>query len=179
MAKKGVRLAVLIDHFVNEVGAIFPPRRMEEEGYSVTILTSTGEAQVNGEFGMVLSNVLKVGGSIRDADPADYDGVICAGGYAPDYLRSLPEVLSFVRALDQEGKLVAFIGHGAWIPMSAGLLKGRSAVTSRRIRSDLENAGAIWVDKPCVIDGNLVSGDLDYGAFCRGIVSVIEGGRVS
>jgi protease I len=36
-------------------------------------------------------------------------------------------------------------------------LQGKRATGSRGIKDDLENAGAIWVDEPVVVDGNLIS----------------------
>jgi protease I len=75
----------------------------------------------------------------------------------PNKLRRDAKVLSLTREFFAQGKLVAFICHGGWILISAGILKSRRATGSRGIKDDLENAGAIWVDKPVVTDGNLIS----------------------
>lgn len=53
--------------------------------------------------------------------------------------------------------MIAFICHGGWVPISAKILKGRKATGTVAIKDDLENAGAIWVDEPVVIDGHLIS----------------------
>jgi putative intracellular protease/amidase len=66
-------------------------------------------------------------------------------------------VLALTREFFEQGKLVAFICHGGWIPISAKILNGKRATGSAGIKDDLENAGAIWVDEPVVIDGQLVS----------------------
>ncbi len=52
---------------------------------------------------------------------------------------------------------MAFICHGGWIPISAKILIGRRVTGSLGIKDDLENAGAIWVNEPVVVDGNLIS----------------------
>jgi predicted dithiol-disulfide oxidoreductase (DUF899 family) len=75
-------------------------------------------------------------------------------------------------------KLVAFICHGGWIPISARILKGKRATGSLGIKDDLENAGAIWVDEPVVVDGNLISSrtPLDLAPFANAMVEFLQRG---
>ncbi|HEX5400040.1 MAG TPA: type 1 glutamine amidotransferase domain-containing protein, partial [Verrucomicrobiae bacterium] len=94
---------------------------------------------------------------LDDARSQDFCGLLVPGGFMPDKLRREPKVLSLTREFFEQGKLVAFICHGGWIPISAKILKGKCATGSRGIKDDLENAGAIWVDEPMVADGNLIS----------------------
>jgi protease I len=72
--------------------------------------------------------------------------------------------------------LVAFICHGGWIPISARILRGRKATGSLGIRDDLENAGALWVDEPVVVDGNLISSRTprDLAPFGKAMVGFLE-----
>jgi protease I len=88
---------------------------------------------------------------------ADYAGLLIPGGFMPDKLRRHKDVLRLTREFFEAGKLVAFICHGGWIPISAKILKGKRTTGSLGIKDDLENAGAIWVDEPVVVDGNLIS----------------------
>jgi protease I len=44
------------------------------------------------------------------------------------------------------------------IPAYAGCLQGRRIATVAKCRRDVESAGGICVEEPCVVDGNLVSG---------------------
>ena len=76
----------------------------------------------------------------------------------------------------EQGKLVAFISHGGWIPISANILAGKRATGSLGIKDDLENAGAIWVDAPVVVDGNLVSSRTpkDLAPFARAMVDFLQ-----
>ena len=93
----------------------------------------------------------------------------------PDKLRRVPEVLHLTREFHAQGKLVAFICHGGWIPISAKILKGKRATGTTAIKDDLENAGAIWVDEPVVIDGNLISSRTpkDLAAFGKAMVGFL------
>jgi protease I len=55
------------------------------------------------------------------------------------------------------GKLVAHICHGGWMAASAGICRGFKMTSTPGIKDDLENAGALWVNEPAVIDRNMVS----------------------
>ena len=93
----------------------------------------------------------------------------------PDKLRRDPEVLRLTREFFEAGKLVAFICHGGWIPISAKILKGKRATGSLGIKDDLENAGATFVDEPVVIDGNLISSRTprDLAPFAKAMVDFL------
>jgi protease I len=168
-----LRIAVLLEHLANELGAIYSTYRLAEEGFRVDILTPDGGPKLAGHSGMALDRFIKVHGRIADADPEDYDAVMCPGGFSADRLRAMPEVQSFLQGLHRADKILAHIGHGAWIPLSAGVLKGRKATCSPQIAGDLINAGVAVVDVPVVVDGNLISGS-DYGALFRELVRVLR-----
>ena len=93
----------------------------------------------------------------------------------PDKLRRDARVIQLTRDFHASGKLVAFICHGGWIPISAKILSGRRATGSLGIKDDLENAGAIWVDQPVVIDGHLISSRTpkDLAPFAKAMVDFL------
>lgn len=113
---------------------------------------------------------------IDDVSAADYDGLIIPGGYAPDFLRRYDSVLKLVQDFDNEKKLVAFICHAGWVPISAKILKAKRTTGLIAIKDDLINAGAIWEDSPVVIDGNLISSRRpnDLPCFCNAIINFLE-----
>ncbi|HTJ00692.1 MAG TPA: DJ-1/PfpI family protein, partial [Dongiaceae bacterium] len=96
--------------------------------------------------------------------------------FMPDKLRRDAKVLALTREFFEQGKLVAFICHGGWIPISAKILRGRRVTGSLGIKDDLENAGAIWVDAPVVADGNLISSRTprDLAAFGEAMVKFLD-----
>jgi protease I len=55
------------------------------------------------------------------------------------------------------GKTVAAVCHGPWMLAEADVLGGRSVTSWPSIRTDLVNAGAEWVDREVVEDGNLIT----------------------
>lgn len=95
----------------------------------------------------------------------------------PDKLRRDAKVLQLVRDFHEQGKLVAAICHGGWIPISAGVYKDVRVTGSPGIRDDLVNAGAIFEDASVVVDRHFVSSRKpdDLPDFCKGMLSVLGG----
>jgi protease I len=83
--------------------------------------------------------------------------VVIPGGFAPDELPRSGDVFELVQAFHAASKPIAFICHAGWVPISAGILKGRKATSVDAIRDDMVNAGVEWIDEPCVVDSNLIS----------------------
>jgi protease I len=101
---------------------------------------------------------------------------VIPGGYAPDKLRRSKAVLGLVEAFNAAAKPIAFICHAGWVPISAGILKGRRATSVDAIRDDMVNAGADWIDEACVVDGNLISARVpgDLGPWMKALLAALE-----
>jgi protease I len=95
--------------------------------------------------------------SFRDARADDYAGLFLSGGRAPEYLRYDEHLLALVRAIFAAGKPVAAICHGIEILTAAGVIGGRTVTTVAKCALDAEQGGAKYVDRPVVVDGNLVT----------------------
>jgi protease I len=109
-------------------------------------------------------------------ESADFQGLICPGGWMPDKLRRYEKVQSLTREFAQAGKMVAAICHGGWIPISANVYRGVRVTGSPGIKDDLINAGAIFEDSPLVVDRHFVSSRKpdDLPAFCQGMLEVLS-----
>ena len=145
-------ILTFVDDLYEDLELWYPKLRLEEAGYKTT-LAGLELKIFRGKNGYPATADALIG----DVKTADFAGLLIPGGFMPDKLRREPKVLSLTREFFEQGKLVAFICHGGWIPISARILDGKRATGSRGIKDDLENAGAIWVDEPVVLDGNLVS----------------------
>ncbi len=130
----------------------YPVHRLREEGVQVDFAAEKPGKYI-GKYGVPCEVEL----SFKDIDPKDYDGLLVPGGWAPDKLRRFPEVLNIVRSMNDDGKVIGEICHAGWVLISAGILKGKTVTSTPGIKDDMENAGAVWVDEPSVIDGNIVS----------------------
>lgn len=111
--------------------------------------------------------------TLDEARAEDYAGLVLPGGTLnSDKIRTNEQAQAFVKAFLDAGKPVAPICHGAWILTEIGALEGRTLTSTPRIRTDLVNAGATWVDEEFHADGNLLSSrsPRDLPAFNAGIV---------
>ena len=95
--------------------------------------------------------------AFRDVKPADYCGLFVTGGRAPEYLRYDKDLLRITRHFFDAGKPVAMVCHGIEILTAAGVIAGRTLTTVAKCALDVEQGGARYVNRSCVVDGNLVS----------------------
>jgi protease I len=145
-------LLAFLDDVYEDLELWYPKLRLEEAGYGMrlaaeSLKTYTGKHGYPATADALISQVAS----------QDFLGLLIPGGFMPDKLRRDPKVLALTREFFEQGKMVAFICHGGWIPISAKILAGKRVTGSRGIKDDLENAGGIWVDEPVVIDGQLIS----------------------
>jgi protease I len=149
----------------------YPKIRLEEEG-AATVVAGTGEKTYQGKRGYPIS----VDTSVDEISAAEFDGLVIPGGYAPDIMRRSRKLLQLTREIFEAGKPVAFICHAGWVPISAGIVKGKRGTSVGAIKDDLVNAGLLWEDSPVVVDGNLISSrtPADLPQFCRALIAALE-----
>ncbi|NGM70363.1 protease [Natronolimnobius sp. AArcel1] len=145
-------------------------------------LTATESKPVTGRFGTPLPPEVMAEGNryetvdFEDLTLEDLDCVLYPGGFSPDHLRVVPEVVEFTREAYEEGLIVASICHGPWMLVEADLAEGRDICAYEAIHTDLENAGATVVDEPAVQDGNIVTGRVpdDLPEFSEAVEAALE-----
>lgn len=149
----------------------YPKIRLEEEG-ARTVVAGLGEKTYQGKKGYPITVDL----SVDEVRASDYDALVIPGGYAPDIMRRSEKLLDVTRQIHAAHKTIAFICHAGWVPISAGILRGRRVTSVRAIRDDLVNAGAEWIDEPVVVDGNLISSRTppDLPHFCRALIKALS-----
>jgi protease I len=149
----------------------YPKIRLEEEG-ARTVVAGTGEKTYQGKRGYPLT----VDTSVDEITADRFDGLVIPGGYAPDIMRRSQKLLQLTREIYQAGKPVAFICHAGWVPISAGIVRGKRGTSVGAIKDDLVNAGLLWEDSPVVVDGNLISSrtPADLPVFCKALIAALE-----
>ena len=165
------KIAVLIEDKYQVLEVWYPYLRLREEGIE-TVFVGTGKKQYLSKDGYPAEEEI----AVKKAEACEFDGVIIPGGYAPDLLRRYKEIISFVREIYQQQKLVAAICHAGWVLVSADVLKGRKATCFYAIKDDIVNAGAEFIDRDVVVDGNLITSRTPYDlpAFCREIIKFLK-----
>lgn len=146
------KVAILVDDMFEDAEFIYPYYRLLEAGLTVDIV---GKKRIvyRGKHG----TTAKATETIHGLKSSDYDAVYVPGGYAPDRLRREPEMVAFVKALYEEGKVVCAVCHGPSLLVSADILKGKKVTAYHSIKDDLENAGAYYTDKPVEQDGKIIT----------------------
>lgn len=170
MKLAGKRVAVLAETMYQELELWYPVYRLREEGAEV-IIVGAGKPEYQSKLGYPV----KADTSAEQANAADFDAVIVPGGYAPDYMRRNAAMVRLVREAYEQGKVVAAICHAGWMLISAGILRGKTATSYPSIKDDIINAGAQYVDREVVRDGNLITARWpdDLPAFCREIIGAL------
>ena len=142
-----------------------PYQRLTAAGYRVLVVGETPGEEVTGKNGTA---VMRVDATVHGLDPHEFAALVIPGGHAPDALRMNADIVAFVRRFAQTGKPIAAICHGPQLLIEADAVRDRTLTSWPSVRKDLENAGATWVDREVVEDGNLITSrkpdDLD--AFC-------------
>ena len=95
--------------------------------------------------------------TITEADPAEYDAMVIPGGRGPANLRKHPEAVELVKRFFDTGKTVAAICHGPQMLASADVLRGKTITGYKKIKDEMLEAGANFIDQPVAIDANLIT----------------------
>ena len=114
--------------------------------------------------------------AFRDMRADDYVGVFLSGGRAPEYLRYDQDLLRVIKAICDAGKPVASVCHGIELLTAADCIGGKTVTTVAKCALDCQQGGAIYVDKPTVIDGNILTARTwhDNTPFLHEFVSMLK-----
>jgi protease I len=153
----GKRVAILVAEGFEQVELTEPRKALQQAGARAEIV-SPEQGKVQGFKHHDKGDEFPVDVTLDRANPNDYDALVLPGGVAnPDELRTLPKAVDFVRSFFERGKPVAAICHGPWTLIEADVVRGKEVTSWPSLHTDLTNAGARWVDREVVVDGNLVT----------------------
>jgi protease I len=156
MALEGKKIAFLVAaEGVEQVELTEPWKTVEQGGGQPVLIVGGEQKQVQAFNHLDKADTFDVDLPVGRAGVEDYDGLILPGGVAnPDFLRTVPEAVAFVRGFVEAGKPVAVICHGPWTLVEADVVRGRRITSWPSLKTDLANAGAEWTDEEVVIDTN-------------------------
>src|SRR6201747_1947221 len=150
----GKRVAMLVEDEFEDRELTGPLEALRSAGATVTIIGPTAGAQFSGKRGEAVVTSDLAAGAAR---MKDFDALVIPGGHAPDKMRMRHAMVDLARDAMEANKPVAAICHGPQLLISANALRGRTLTCWPSIAIDVKNAGGLYVDKPVVEDGNLIT----------------------
>jgi protease I len=168
---KGKTAAIIATDEFEDLELFHPMYRLQEEGIKTIVVGLTMDP-IKGKKGYSITP----NASIDEVNAKKFDFLIVPGGKSPEKLRLNQKILRFVKEFDTQGKPIAAICHAGQVLASAGIVKNRTITCVAGIRDDMINAGAHYIDKAIVIDGNLVTSRVpsDLPEFARAIIEVFR-----
>src|SRR5262249_20719827 len=150
----GKRVAMFVEEGFEDRELTGPLEALRAAGATVTIVGPAAGAEFRGKRGQAVVTSDVAAGSVR---AQDFDALVIPGGHAPDKMRMRHAMVDLARDAMEAGKPVAAICHGPQLLISANVLRGRTLTCWPSIAIDVKNAGGLYVDKPVVEDGNLIT----------------------
>lgn len=174
MNLSGKRVAVLVEQQYQEMEVWYPVYRLREAGCEVVLVGP----EAGKTYASKLGYPAKSDAAAADLSADKFHGVVIPGGFSPDYIRRSESMLKLVRDLFAQGKPVAAICHGPWVLCSTPALKGKTATCFHSIKDDIVNAGATYVDREVVVDGNVITSRKpdDLPAFMLALMELLRKG---
>ncbi|RLS43565.1 MAG: DJ-1/PfpI family protein [Planctomycetota bacterium] len=182
------KVLIIVGDATETVDTLYPYYRLQEGGY--TPVVAAPEKRV---YQMVMHEVrpgwtitrewegyqIKADLAFSEVREEDYLGIFFSGGRAPEYIRYDTDLVRITKHFFDTNKPVASVCHGVEIPAYAGCVTGRQMATVPKCRFDLEICGGTFVDAPCVVDGNLVSGRTfhDHGYYMGPWIKLLDAAR--
>lgn len=172
------KVAILATDGFEESELLEPQRALEKAGAEVHIISLKSgsiKAWDKDDWG----KEVEVDMPVSKARAEDFDALMLPGGVMnPDKLRIDEKAIEFIKGFVKSGKPIAAICHGPWTLIEAGAVVGRRMTSWPSLKSDLTNAGAVWVDEEVVTDNGLVTSrkPADLPAFCEKMIEeFVEG----
>ena len=168
----GLKVAILATDGFEQSELLEPKTALEMAGAKVSIV-SIKSGQIKGWKDKDWGTTVSVDMTLDEANADDFDALQLPGGVMnPDQLRMDKSAVDFVKAFFNAGKPVAAICHAPWTLIEADVVAGKTVTSWASLKTDLENAGAKWVDQEVVVDNGLVTSrkPQDIPAFNRKMI---------
>jgi len=153
----GLKVAAIVEQGFEQSELLEPRRALEEAGAEVDVISPI-EGKVTGWNRKQWGEEVEVDLPLTQAHAREYDALLLAGGVMnPDQLRMNERAVQFIRSFHDLGRPIAAICHAAWMLIEADVVRGKRLTSWPSLKTDLRNAGAIWVDNEVVEDRGLVT----------------------
>ena len=165
------KLLFLTGDFTEDYETMVPFQMLEMVGYEVhavcpdkkkgdTIKTAIHDFEGDQTYSEKPGHNFTLNYSFNDVRISDYNGLVIAGGRAPEYLRLNEKVIEFVKYFFANNLPVAAICHGIQILTAADVVRGRKLTAYPAVGPEVTLAGGLFQNIPvngAYVDGNLVT----------------------
>jgi protease I len=172
----GYKVAILAVDGFEQAELVEPQKALKAAGAQVHVI-SQKPGQIQGFVHTDKGDKVKVDATFDQTRASDYDAVVLPGGVVNgDAIRVDAKAQSIVKQFDKDGKPIAVICHGGWLPISAGIVSGRTLTSWPTLQDDIRNAGGTWVDEEVHRDRNLITSRKpdDLPAFNKVIIEALS-----
>ena len=168
---------IITSKLVQDHEFIYPFYRMKEENYEVHTCNNTNKQDL-GFFSTKIppkeeDKII----DINDVNVDDYKLLILPGGVkSMEILRLENKVIETIKKFDQKKKIIAATCSAVMLLISSKIIKGKKVTGYYAWKDDIENAGGIFIDHPCVKDQNLItSPHYKYlGEWMKGVIEELS-----
>ena len=182
------KVLIVVGDATETVDTLYPYYRLQEDGFEPVV--AAPEKRL---YHMVMHEVkpgwtitkewegytIEAAIAFKDINPEEYVGIFFSGGRAPEYIRYDEALIRTTQYFFDHNLPIASVCHGVEVPATADRVRGRRMATVPKCRFDLEVCGGTFVDEPCVVDGNLVSGRTfhDHGFYVGKWIELLNAER--
>jgi protease I len=170
------KIAVLATDGFEQSELTEPVEALRAAGANVSIV-SLKPGEIQGMKHHEKGDKTNVDLELSKAKADDFDALVLPGGVAnPDTLRTDPQAIAFIEHFVKAQKPIAAICHGPWTLIEADAVRGKKLTSWPSLKTDLQNAGATWMDREVVVDGNLITSRKpdDLPAFNRELLALLD-----
>ena len=171
------RAVIISGELAQDHEFIYPFYRLLEAEFILDVCLIGGKS-VKGILGTTLPpNKNHPVKDINELKIENYDLLILPGGVkAMEKIRLNKELIKFISDFNNKEKIIGCICSGVQLLISAKVVKGRDISGYYSLQDDIVNAGANYVDKPAVVDKNIVTTAhyKDMGAWMKQIISMCK-----
>jgi protease I len=154
MSTRGLAVAVLVEDGFDDHELTGIIEGLTTAGLEVVLVGPVASRTYMGRQGLATVTAHIAPGAAR---ARTFAAIAIPGGHAPDRIRMRHGLVDLVREAVSAGRPVAAIGHGAQVLISAHVVSGRTMTCWPSIAVDITNAGGLYVDRPVVEDGPIIT----------------------
>lgn len=157
----GKKILFIIPHELFRDEELFETKGVLEKYGSTSVIASTEKGTCSGQMGGSAEATI----SLEEVDVSEFDAIIFIGGAGTTSVRASEDAIRIAQESVEQGKVLGAICWAPTILAKAGVLEGIKATVwvgndseyGKSTDKVLEQYGAIFVNKPVVVDGKIIT----------------------